>query len=166
MTKSTSISMARKFITIVLTLITIVSCVGLNTFAATTVWEPIVKRNLDSNASVSSNVEQYKIKLGWFTTSKKVTLGTSNKYNSTYGASMDDVRNANSMARFDVVVQYNGKNACYIRRYCGLKAGDSFYLTGKKWNENKTYTITVTSYFVGYNSSKFGASFCNYQMKY
>ena len=164
--KTMTISKTKKICSLLLAILTVMVSTFLPASAASTSWKPIVNGDLSASATPTAHTEQYKITLGWFTTSKKVTLGTSMQYNSAYGVSKDDAKRAANMARFDVTVQYNGKNACYIRNYRGLKAGDSFTLSGKAWNESKTYTIKVKSYFVNYKTAYWASSWCNYKMTY
>lgn len=166
--KTMTLSKIKKTCSLLLAVLAVVASTILPASAKSTSWEPLVNVNgaLSASATPSAHTKEYSITLGWFTTSKKVTLGSSMKYNSTYGVSDNDAKRAASMARFDVTVQYNGKNKCFTRYYKGLKAGDSFTLNGKAWNESKKYTVTVKSYFANYRTAYWSSCFCNYQMKY
>ena len=152
--------MLKRIIAAFLAVLTLVSSMAMSTLAARTAWKPILEARNGDWRYPQENTETYKIKLGYFTTSKKVTVG-SGITSGTYG---NDNKATRKLVRFDVKVQYNGKNACYTRNYFGLKCGDTFYLTGKKWNEKKTYTITIKSYLTKYDN--FSTLHGNYRLEY
>lgn len=154
-------SITGKLILFVIAIVSLLSCMVISASAASTSYKNIVAA--DYYASPQTNT--YSINVGWFKTSKTVTIDKVAALR-LHTINQNDTNQAARMARFDVTVTYKSGNTTKTNRYYGLKQGDTFKLTGKKWCESKTYTITVRSYFVNYSTDYYYSCFNGYRLTY